>query len=157
MDRRHAALSTVRQCALLSISRSSLNYRRKGTCPKDLAVMKAMDQQYLSTPFYGSRRMKVWLGRQGHTVNRKRVQRLMRTMGLRAIYRRPQTSKPGPGHKIYPYLLGGMEITRPNQVWAADITYLPMAKGFLYLVLPRKDGLVQPARGGVAPLQHPGC
>ena len=138
MDRRHAALSTVRQCALLSISRSSLNYRRKGTCREDLAVMKAMDQQYLSTPFYGSRRMKVCLGRQGHTVNRKRVQRLMRTMGLRAIYRRPRTSKPGPGHKIYPYLLGGMEITRPN-------------------LLPRKDGLVQPARGGVAPLQHPGC
>ncbi len=100
----------------------------------DLAVMKAMDQQYLSTPFYGSRRMRVWLGRQGHTVNRKRVQRLMRTMGLRAIYRRPRTSKPGPGHKVYPYLLGGLKITRPNQVWAADITYIPMAEGFLYLV-----------------------
>ena len=96
--------------------------------------MKAMDHQYLSTPFYGSRRMRVWLGRQGHRVNRKRVQRLMRTMGLRAIYRRPRTSKPGPGHKVYPYLLGGMEITRPNQVWAADITHIPMAKGFLYLV-----------------------
>ncbi len=134
VDRRNPALSTVRQCALLSISRSSLNYRRKGTCPEDLAVMEAIDQQYLNTPFYGSRRMKVWLGRQGHTVNRKRVQRLMRTMGLRAIYRRPRTSKPGPGHKVYPYLLGGMQITRPNQVWAADITYIPMAKGFHYLV-----------------------
>ena len=134
MDRRHAALSTVRQCALLSISRSSLNYRRKGTCPEDLAVMKAKDQQYLSTPFYGSRRMKVWLGRQGHRVNRKRVQSLMQTMGLRAIYRRPKTSQPGPGHKVYPYLLSGMEITRPNQVWTADITYIPMAKGFHYLV-----------------------
>ena len=142
VDRRHPDLSTVRQCALLNISRSSLNYRRKGTCPEDLAAMEAMDQQYpsaplrtgLSTPFYGSRRMRVWLGRQGHTVNRKQVQRLMRTMGLRAIYRRPRTSKPGPGHKVYPYLLSGMEITRPNQVWAADITYIPMAKGFLYLV-----------------------
>ncbi len=134
VDREHPALSTVRQCALLGISRSSLNYRRKETCPEDLAVMKAMDHQYLSTPFYGSRRMKVWLGRQGYRVNRKRVQRLMRTMGLRAIYRRPRTSKPGPGHKVYPYLLGGMEITRPNQVWTADITYIPMAKGFLYLV-----------------------
>ncbi len=134
VDRRHPALSTVRQCALLSISRSSLNYRRKGTCPEDLAVMKAIDQQYLSTPFYGSRRMRVWLGRQGHTVNRKRVQRLMRTMGLRAIYRRPRTSKPGPGHKVYPYLLGNVAITRPNRVWTADITYIPMAKGFLYLV-----------------------
>ena len=78
--------------------------------------------------------MRVWLGRQGQTVNRKRVQRLMRTMGLRAIYRRPRTSQPGPGHKVYPYLLSGMEITRPNQVWAADITYIPMAKGFHYLV-----------------------
>ena len=96
--------------------------------------MKQMDEQYLATPFYGSRRIKVWLGRQGHTVNRKRVQRLMRVMGLRAIYRRPRTSKPGPGHKVYPYLLGGMQITRPDQVWAADITYIPMAKGFLYLV-----------------------
>ena len=78
--------------------------------------------------------MKAWLSRQGHSVNRKRVQRLMLTMGLRAIYRVPRTSKPGPGHKVYPYLLGGMEITRPNQVWAADITYIPMTKGFLYLV-----------------------
>ena len=134
VDRRHTPLSTVRQCALLSISRSSLNYRRKGACLEDLAVMKAMDHQYLSTPFYGSRRMRVWLGRQGHLVNRKRVQRLMRTMGLRAIYRRPRTSQPGPGHKIYPYLLSDMAITRPNQVWTADITYIPMAKGFLYLV-----------------------
>ena len=128
MERGHPALSTVRQCALLSISRSSLNYRRKGTCPEDLAVMKAMDQQYLSTPFYGSRRMKVCLGRQGHRVNRKRVQRLMRTMGLHAIYRRPRTSQPGPGNKVYPYLLGNVAITRPNQVWAADITYIPMAR-----------------------------
>ncbi len=134
VDRRHPALSTVRQCTLLSISRSSLNYRRKETCPKNLTVMKAMDHQYLSTPFYGSRRMRAWLGRQGQRVNRKRLQRLMRTMGLRAIYRRPRTSKPGPGHKVYPYLLSGMEITRPNQVWTADITYIPMAKGFHYLV-----------------------
>jgi len=134
VDRRHPALSTVRQCALLSISRSSLNYRRKGTGPEDLSVMEAMDRQYLTTPFYGSRRMRVWLGRRGQRVNRKRVQRLMRTMGLQAIYRRPRTSRPGPGHKIHPYLLGGMEINRPNQVWAADITYIPMARGFLYLV-----------------------
>jgi putative transposase len=96
--------------------------------------MDLIDQQYLSTPFYGSRRMKVWLWGQGYLVNRKRVQRLMRTMGLQAIYRKPRTSRPGPGHKVYPYLLGSMKITRPNQVWAADITYMPMAKGFLYLV-----------------------
>jgi len=99
-----------------------------------MALMKQIDQQYLATPFYGSRRMRVWLGRQGHTVNRKRVRRLMRTMGLQAIYRRPRTSQPTPGNKVYPYLLGGMEITRPNQVWAADITYIPMSRGFLYLV-----------------------
>ncbi len=134
VDRQHPALSTVRQCALLDISRSSLYYRPKEVLPGDLALMKLIDQQYLATPFYGSRRMAVWLNRQGLPVSRKRVQRLMRTMGLQAIYRRPRTSQPASGHKVYPYLLGGMEITRPNQVWAADITYLPMARGFLYLV-----------------------
>ena len=134
VDRQHQALSTVRQCTLLDISRSSVYYRPRAPSQKGLALMKQIDQQYLVTPFYGSRRMKVWLGRQGHWVNRKRVQRLMRNMGLQAIYRRPRTSQPGPGHKVYPYLLSGMEITRPNQVWAADITYIPMARGFLYLV-----------------------
>ncbi len=134
VDRQHPALSTVRQGALLDISRSSLYYRPKGVVPADLALMKLIDQQYLVTPFYGLRRMKVWLDRQGHLVNRKRVRRLTRTMGLQAIYRRPRTSQPGPGHKLYPYLLGAMEITMPNQVWAADITYIPMARGFLYLV-----------------------
>ena len=134
VDREHPVLSTVRQCTLLDISRSSLYYRRKGNSLEDLTVMKAIDQQYLVTPFYGSRRMRVWLGRQGYPVNRKRVQRLMRTMGLQAIYRRPRTSQPAPGHKVYPYLLRSMEIAKPNQVWAADITYIPMARGFLYLV-----------------------
>jgi len=134
VDREHPALSTVRQCALLSISRSSVYYRPRGHSQKDLAVMKLIDQQYLTTPFYGSRRMKVWLDREGYPANRKRVRRLMRTMGLQAIYRRPRTSKPALGHRVYPYLLGGMEITRPNQVWAADITYIPMARGFHYLV-----------------------
>ena len=134
VDRDHSPLSTVRQCTLLGISRSSLYYRPRGPSQDDLALMKRIDQQYLATPFYGSRRMTVCLGRQGHQVSRKRVQRLMRTMGLQAIYRRPRTSQPAPGHKVYPYLLGGMEITKPNQVWAADITYIPMARGFLYLV-----------------------
>ncbi|SVE26729.1 uncharacterized protein METZ01_LOCUS479583, partial [marine metagenome] len=100
----------------------------------DAAVMKAIDHQYLVTPFYGSRRMTVWLNRQGYSLSWKRVERLMRTMGLAAIYRRPRTSKPAPGHKVYPYLLGGMDIARPNQVWAAEITYISMARGFLYLV-----------------------
>ena len=96
--------------------------------------MKLIDRQYLATPFYGARKIAAWLKSQGHQVNRKRIRRLMRIMGLKAIYRRPSTSKPAPGHKIYPYLLGGLRITRPNQVWAADITYIPMARGFLYLV-----------------------
>ena len=96
--------------------------------------MKLIDQQYLERPFYGSRRMTVWLRNQGYGVNRKRVRRLMEIMGLRAIYRRPRTSQPAPGHQVYPYLLRGVAITRPNQVWTADITYIPMARGFLYLV-----------------------
>jgi putative transposase len=96
--------------------------------------MKLIDRQYLVTPFFGARKIAVWLKNQGHLVNRKRVRRLMRVMGLKAIYRRPRTSKPAPGHKIYPYLLGGLKITKPNQVWAADITYIPMVRGFLYLV-----------------------
>ena len=96
--------------------------------------MKLIDCQYLMTPYYGTRKIAVWLKSQGYTVNRKRVRRLMRLMGLKAIYRHPRTSKPAPGHKIYPYLLSGMKITRPDQVWAADITYIPMARGFLYLV-----------------------
>ena len=96
--------------------------------------MKLIDRQYLATPFYGARKVAAWLKSKGYTVNRKRVRHLMQIMGLRAIYRRPRTSQPAPGHKIYPYLLNGIHITRPNQVWAADITYIPMARGFLYLV-----------------------
>ncbi len=96
--------------------------------------MKLIDRQYLATPFYGARKIAAWLKSQGHRVNRKRVRRLMRIMGLKAIYRRPRTSQPASGHKIYPYLLSGLKITRSNQVWAADITYIPMARGFLYLV-----------------------
>jgi putative transposase len=96
--------------------------------------MKLIDCQYLITPYYGARKMAVRLKSQGHLVNRKRVRRLMCLMGLKAIYRRPRTSKPAAGHKVHPYLLGGLKITRPNQVWTADITYIPMARGFLYLV-----------------------
>jgi len=96
--------------------------------------MRMMDCQYLLTPFYGARKMVAWLKSQGHKVNRKRIRRLMRMMGLRAIYRRPRTSTPAQDHRVYPYLLGEVEITRPNQAWAADITYIPMEKGFMYLV-----------------------
>jgi len=119
---------------LLDISRSGLYYQPKGISEEDLILMKLIDRQYLTTPFYGARKIAAWLKSQGQWVNRKRVRRLMRMMGLKAIYRRPRTSQPAPGHKIYPYLLSGVRITRPNQVWAADITYIPMARGFLYLV-----------------------
>ena len=131
VDREHSSLSMTRQCALLGVSRSGLYYRSRGTSEEDLALMQAMDRQYLDTPFW---RMRAWLERQGMVVGRKRVQRLMRTMGLRAIYRGPGTSRPAPEHRVYPYLLRNVQITQPNQVWAADITYLPMARGFLYLV-----------------------
>ena len=134
VDRRHPSLSIVRQCRLLDISRSGLYYQPKGISEEDLTLMKLIDRQYLATPFYGARKIAAWLKSQGQWVNRKRVRRLMRVMGLKAIYRRPKTSQPTAGHKIYPYLLGGLKITRPNQVWAADITYIPMARGFLYLV-----------------------
>jgi putative transposase len=97
--------------------------------------MKTLDRQYLSAPYYGARKMAVWLKSKGQIVNRKRVRRLMQIMGLKAIYRRPRTSQPAAGHKIYPYLLNGLKINRPNLVWAADITYIPMPRGFLYLVV----------------------
>ena len=100
-----------------------------------MSLMKIIDRQYLATPFYGARKIAIWLKSQGQIVNRKRIRRLMQIMGLKAIYRRPRTSPPGKGNKIYPYLLKGLKIDRPNQVWAADITYIPMQKGFLYLVV----------------------
>ncbi len=125
VDHQHPSLSVARRCALLEISRSG--------SAEDLALMKLIDRQYLDTPFYGARRMTVWLKSHGHQVNRKRVRRLMRIMGLKTIYRRPWTSKAAPRRKIYPYLLNNTVITRPNQVWAADITYIPMVRGFLYL------------------------
>ena len=135
VDRQHPSLSIVRQCWLLGISRSGLYYRPVGVSQEDLDLMQLLDQQYLATPFYGSRRMTAWLRSQGYPVGRKRVQRLMRAMGLQAIYRRPRTSQPMPGQKVYPYLLKGVEISRSNQAWCADITYIPMRWGFLYLVV----------------------
>ena len=135
VERQDASLSIKRQCWLLGISRSGLYYEPAGISAEDLTLMKLIDRQYLSTPFYGARRVVVWLRKAGYEVNRKRIRRLMGVMGLSAIYRRPRTSKSSAGHKIHPYLLRGLEITRPNQVWAADITYIPMARGFLYLVV----------------------
>jgi putative transposase len=134
VQRSHRRLSVARQCKL-GISRSSVYYGRKPTSETDLELMAAMDRQYLETPYFGSRRMQAWLQAQGHCVNRKRVRRLMRVMGLEALYQRPRTSKPSPAAPKHPYLLRGLAITQPDQVWAADITYIPMAKGFLYLVV----------------------
>ena len=135
VNRQHPSLSVVGQCKLLGISRSGFYYQPVGIHEEDLTLMKLIDGQYLCTPFYGARRMALWLKKQGYAISRKRVQRLMRVMGLKAIYQRPRTSKPAPGHKIYPYLLSEIKVTRPNQVWAADITYIPMAHGFMYLVV----------------------
>ncbi|WP_373862954.1 IS3 family transposase [Halomonas halmophila] len=127
-------ISLRRQCQLLGISRSSVYYRRQGLRVYDLELMRLIDEEHLRTPVYGSRRMTVNLNRLGHPVNRKRVQRLMRQMGLKAVYPKPCASRQGEGHRIYPYLLRGRVIDRPNQVWATDVTYIPMARGFMYLV-----------------------
>jgi putative transposase len=135
IDREAPGLPVSRQCRLLSVSRASVYRRPAKINEEDCAIMALIDRQYLARPYYGSRRMAAWLATQGHVVNRKRVRRLMRLAGLAAIYQRPNTSKPAPAHKIYPYLLGGIAIERVNQVWCADVTYIPMAKGFLYLVV----------------------
>ena len=134
MVEREGPLSLRRQCQLLRLNRGAVYYEPVEIGAYDLELMSLIDRQYLRTPFYGSRRMTAWLQSQGHAVNRKRVQRLMQRMGLEVIYQRPRTSRPGPGHRIYPYLLRGLCIERVHQVWAADITYIPMAQGFLYLV-----------------------
>jgi putative transposase len=135
VERATPALPVSRQCRLLSVPRASV-YRRPGqVSEEDCTIMALIDRQYLARPYYGSRRMAAWLATQGHVVNRKRVQRLMRLAGLVAIYQRPNTSKPAPAHEIYPYLLGGVSIERVNQVWCSDVTYIPMARGFLYLVV----------------------
>ena len=134
IDRCHGELSVVRQCELLDISRSSVYYSPVQASEYELELMELIDKQYLLTPFYGSRKMAAWLKGQGYQVNRKRVQRLMRRMGIEAIYRRPKTSTPASENKVYPYLLRGLQIDRANQVWATDITYIPMARGFMYLV-----------------------
>ena len=134
VERGDPALPVTQQCRLLEVSRASVYRRPAEVSDADRAIMALIDRQYLARPYYGSRRMAAWLATQGHRVNRKRVQRLMRLMGLVAIYQRPNTSKPAPESKVYPYLLGGLRIERVNQVWCADITYIPMPKGFLYLV-----------------------
>jgi putative transposase len=127
-------LSKTRRCELLDVARSTAYYRPEPASEADLALMRLIDEIHLKLPFYGSRRIRDELEDQGHRVNRKRVQRLMRLMGLRALYPRRRTSQPGKGHKIYPYLLRDLTVGRANQVWATDVCYIPMAKGFMYLV-----------------------
>jgi putative transposase len=135
VERINPALPISQQCRLLAVPRSSVYRKPAEISVEDLAIMALIDRQYLARPYYGSRRMAAWLATQGHHVNRKRVRRLMQLLGLTAIYQRPNTSKPAAAHKIYPYLLGGLAIERVNQVWCSDVTYIPMAKGFLYLVV----------------------
>jgi putative transposase len=135
VERADPVLPVSRQCRLLAVPRSAVYRKPAEVSAEDLALMALLDRQYLARPYYGSRRMAAWLATQGHVVNRKRVQRLMRLLGLVAIYQRPNTSKPAATHKIYPYLLGRLTIERVNHVWCADVTYIPMAKGFLYLVV----------------------
>ena len=132
--RERPGLSLSRQCRLLTIGRSSFYYAPKGESPVNLALMRRIDELFLKYPFYGSRQMVRQLRRDGVRAGRHRVRRLMRLMGLQAIYQAPRTSDPHPSHRVYPYLLKGMAIERPNQVWCADITYIPVRRGFLYLV-----------------------
>ena len=127
-------LPKSRRCALLGVARSTAYYRPQPVSDDDLQMMRVIDEVHLELPFYGSRRICDELEDRGHIVNRKRVQRLMRQMGLQALYPKRSTSRPGAGHKVYPYLLKGLTIDRPNQVWCTDICYLPMAKGFMFLV-----------------------
>ena len=134
MEVEHPDLSIRRQCELLGVNRTSLYYQPAGESEENLLLMRLLDEQYTRTPFYGSRRMTAWLQGQGYEVNRKRLARLMRLMGIEAIYPKPKLSQPGEGHKIYPYLLEGVEVNRVNQVWSTDITYIRMAQGFVYLV-----------------------
>jgi putative transposase len=134
IDPNEPRLTIVRQCQLVNISRSSFYFEAQGESPLNLELMRLIDEQFLRTPYFGSRQMTRWLCRQGHHVDRKRVRRLMRMMGLTPIYQAPKTSAAHPDHKVYPYLLREMRIDQPNQVWCADITYIPMRRGFLYLV-----------------------
>ena len=133
LDRSDRSVSIRRQCQLLGLARSGV-YRPVAANDNDLALMRRLDELFTARPFLGSRRMARMLHGDGAAVNRKRVQRLMRRMGIAALGPKPRTSTPGPGHRISPYLLRSLRIDRPNQVWAADITYLPMGRGFLYLV-----------------------
>ena len=126
-------IAISRQCELIGLPRSTFYYEPAEETAENLMYMRLIDKQYMKTPFYGSRRMAEWLKSEGHEVNRKRIQRLMQIMGLEAIYPKPRTSEAIKEHRVYPYLLRGVEIVKPNQVWSTDVTYIPMEKGFMYL------------------------
>ncbi len=130
----HKELSIVKQCRLLSLSRSGWYYEPRGESTENLEMMRLIDTQFLKTPYYGSRQMMRHLQRQGHSISRHRVRRLMHLIGIEAVYQKPNTSQPHPEHRVYPYLLKGLAITRSNQVWCTDITYIPVKRGFLYLI-----------------------
>ena len=132
IDRSHG-LPLTRQAEVLNLSRSSIYYLPRPMSPTTLAIMRRIDELHLDFPFAGSRMLRDLLNGEGIEIGRERVARMMKRMSIGALYRRPNTSKPEPGHKIYPYLLRGMTIDRPNQAWAMDITYIPMARGFVYL------------------------
>ena len=134
VEQEYRSLSVARQCELLGLSRASFYYRPVAESPQNLLYMRLLDEQYTKTPFYGVSRLTEWLCSQGYVVNRKRVARLMRKMGLAAIYPKPKTSSMGKPSKTYPYLLKGLSITRPNHVWATDITYIRLSSGYVYLV-----------------------
>ena len=134
IDREHD-LPITKQAEALNISRASVYYLPRSVSVADLTIMRRIDELHLEFPFAGSRMLRGLLAAEGCKIGRRHVKSLMRRMGIEALYRRPRTTKPGPGHKIYPYLLRGMAITRPNQVWAMDITYIPMARGFVYLAV----------------------
>ena len=134
MDPQDPSLSIRRQCELLGLSRSSYYYEPASESPENLELMRRIDELYLERPYFGSRRMADHLATPEGPVNRKRVQRLMRLMGIEAVYPKKRTSQPGAGHKIYPYLLRGLQVNRANQVWCTDITYIPLRHGFMYLV-----------------------
>ncbi len=134
LDRDHSELSIRRQCTLLGVARSSIYRLPRPANDDDVLTMRLIDELFTAWPFLGSRRLAVMLREKGHSINRKRVQRLMRQMGIAALGPKPRTTKPAPGHKIFPYLLRNLVIDRPSQVWAADITYIPVGRGFLYLV-----------------------
>src|SRR5260370_41044464 len=165
MIARPHALPLVRQAKALNISRGSVYYKPRPVSAEDLALMRRIDELHLEYPFAGSRMLRDLLNREGVEIGRRHVATLMKRMGMEAIYRRPNTSKPAPGNKIYPYLLRGLKVDRPNQVWAMDITYIPMARGFVYLaavvdwfsrrILSHRVSITMEADFCVEPLEEP--